>query len=269
MSALSGNKRFERVGRVNMEKIKIGVQLYSLRKYIKDAASMAAVFARVKALSAEVVQVSGGAALSSAELKRISDDNRLPICITHSPYKRIVDDLERLAEEHAEFNCRSIGIGMMPKVFRTGKLDDIRRFVEILNTTAEKLKKFGMNIAYHNHHFEFKRADGEIIYDYMIENTLGDVHFIPDTFWIKVGGYDPEAYIRRLKGRVSTLHLKDYKKILGVPVFRAIGKGALNFGNILHCSEQAGIKNAVVELDLSPNPFKSIEYSLNYLRKIY
>ncbi|NCA66723.1 MAG: sugar phosphate isomerase/epimerase [Clostridia bacterium] len=252
-----------------MEKIKIGVQLYTLRKYIKDAKSLAEVFKRCKTLGAEVVQLSGGASVKSAELKRISEDNALPICITHSPYKRIVDDLNRLAEEHLEFNCKNIGIGMMPQAFRTGKLDDISRFVEMLNITAEKLKPYGMTIAYHNHDFEFKKADEKIIFDYMIENTLHEVQFIPDTFWIKVGGYEPQCYIERLKDRINTLHLKDYKKTFCLPVFRSIGKGNLNFDDILACAEKANVQNAVFELDISPNPYKSVEFSLNYLKKIY
>lgn len=252
-----------------MGKIKIGVQLYSLRNYIVDTKSMADVFKRVKSFGAEAVQVSGGKKIDSKDLKKISEDNNLPICITHSPYDRIINDIDRLAEEHLIFKCKNIGIGMMPKKFRTGKLSDIQYFAESLNNTAEKLASYGMNIAYHNHHFEFKTIDNKVIYNYLIENTRKEVQFIPDTFWIKVGGYEPIEYINRLSGRINTLHLKDYKKTLGIPIFRAIGKGIFDFKKILFEAENSGVLNAVVELDLAPNPYKSIEQSINYLKSIY
>lgn len=246
--------------------MKIGVQLFSLRKYLTDEKAYAEIFAAVKRMGAEVVQISStlNSGIDSKTLSKLSKEYDLPICITHAPFSRIVNDLDSLASEHLEFNCKNIGIGMMPKEFRTGKMEDIDKFIGILNETASKLSKFGMNISYHNHWFEFDKIDGKIIYDYMIENTEKSVWFIPDTYWIKVGGGDNIAYLNALKGRINTLHLKDYRKFLGVPLFRAVGKGILDFETILHVAEQNGIENAVVELDLSPNPFKSIEYSLQY-----
>lgn len=63
---------------------------------------------------------------------------------------------------------------------------------------------------------------------------------------------------------MNTLHLKDYKH----KVFRAIGKGTLDFKTILKKAEQIGVQNAVVELDLSPNPLKSMRFSMNALKEI-
>ncbi len=94
------------------------------------------------------------------------------------------------------------------------------------------------------------------------------MHFIPDTFWIKVGGDDPVEFLDKVNGRVQTLHLKDYKKTLGVPIFRAVGKGILDFNNIIKKAEEIGVQNSVVELDLSPNPYKSLQFSLDYINKL-
>lgn len=249
-----------------MSKLKIGIQLFSLRGHIKDVKSMEEVFRRVKIMGAEVVQVSGGAAIKSSDLKKLSINYNLPICITHSPFNRIVTDLDMLAEEHLEYNCYDIGIGMMPKEFRSGTFDNIKRFADILNTASQKLKKYDMRIAYHNHHFEFKKIGEGTIFDYLINNTSAD--FIPDTFWIKVGGYEAVDYIKKLKGRITTIHLKDYKKTLGVPIFRTPGKGIFDFAKILKAAENCGAKNAVIELDISPNMYKSLSNGLKHIKKI-
>ncbi|HQC54536.1 MAG TPA: sugar phosphate isomerase/epimerase [Clostridia bacterium] len=251
-----------------MGKIKIGTQLFSLRRYLQEEENVPQVFAKVKEMGAEVVQVSGMCAIDSKKLGEISKQYELPICITHSPVDRIKNDLDKLAEEHLDYDCKNIGIGMMPSEYRANE-DGLKSFIELLNETSTKLAKYDMTIAYHNHHFEFNKYGDRIIYDIMIENTDKAVQFIPDTYWIKVGGYVPQDYIKKLTGRINTLHLKDYKKTLGVPLFRAVGKGDIDFVDILKVAEEAGVENAVVELDFSLKPYKSMEYSLNYLKKIY
>lgn len=253
---------------VSLSKMKIGIQLYSLRKYLKTENQVAAVFDRVKKMGAEVVQVSGMCEISSNKLAKISKDNNLPICITHSPFNRIVNDLDRLSEEHLDYSCKSIGIGSMPNEYRNSK-EGIFAFIDILNKTSLELEKYGMTIAYHNHHFEFKKYDEVTMFDLLIDNTRKEVEFIPDTFWLKVGGVEPEEYIKKLAGRIKTLHLKDYQKILGFPVFRRIGKGDFDFKNILKVAEESGVENAVVELDFSPRPYISMEKSIQYLKSIY
>lgn len=251
-----------------MEKIKVGVQLFTLRNYLKKPEDVSAVFKRVKEMGAEVVQISHMCEISSKELAKISKDYDLPICITHASVERMKNDLGRLAEEHLDFGCKNMGIGMMPKEYRQNN-EGVKKFIEFLNSIAESLKKYNMTIAYHNHNFEFKKYDERTIYDVMIDETIEEVQFIPDTFWIKVGGYDPNDYIKKLFGRINTLHLKDYMKILGVPVFRAIGLGNLDFSKIMVEAENSQVENAVIELDISPNPFKSVEKSLKYMKSIY
>lgn len=245
--------------------MKYGIQLFSLRQYLKDVDGYREVFGRVKDMGAQVVQFSGGKPIEAKKIAAISDEFGLPICITHDKFDRIVGDLEGLIEEHKTYGCNRMGIGMMPKEFRTGELKDLEKFITVLNDTAEKLEKVGMTIAYHNHWFEFDKIDGKTMYDRMIEGTE-KVEFIPDTFWIKFAGHSVEDYLKKLSGRVNTLHLKDYKKTLGIPVFRAVGKGILDFTSILKAADQCGVENAVVELDMSPNAYKSMQFSMQTLK---
>lgn len=251
--------------------MKIGAQLFSLRKYLKDEAGYRRVFAAVRDMGAETVQLSAGGgnlAVTSAQIAAVSEEYGLPVCVTHSPVARIRDDLPRLAEEHLLFGCKSIGIGMMPKEYRTGKADDVRRFAEFLNATAEKLAPYGMTVAYHNHGFEFSDKGEGRPYDLLLAQTLPSVKFIPDTFWIKAAGCDIAEYLDKLDGRVDTVHFKDYRKTLGVPVFRAVGKGEIDFAAVMKKSEEIGARYAVAELDLSPFPLKSMAFSLSAMLRI-
>jgi len=246
--------------------MKYGVQLYSLRKYLKDIKSYENIFENVKAMGGEIVQISttGSWVPAPDKLKELSEKFELPICITHAPWKRISDDLDRLAEEHLIFGCKNIGVGMMPKEYRKAKFDGTKFFVDKLNTASEKLKKYDMSISYHNHWFEFDKYDGITMYDYMIENTLSEVKFIPDTYWIKFGKGDVNEYLKKLDNRINTLHLKDYKN----KVFCSVGSGVLNFESILKQAKKSSAENCVVEIDFALNPLKSVEKSMHYINSI-
>ncbi len=244
--------------------MKYGIQLFSLRKYLKDENGYNEVFARAKKMGAQVVQLSGGKPVKAEYIKSLVDKYDLPVCITHDKFDRLQNDLDALVAEHKIYGCNDMGIGMMPKQFRTGKMEDLDKFIRFLNDTAERLAKDGMTIAYHNHWFEFDKIDGKVIYDYMIEKTDPRVQFIPDTYWIRFTGNDVEKYLEKLDGRVNTLHLKDYKH----KIFRAVGKGTLDFKSILATAQKCGVQNAVIELDLSPDPYKSMEFAMNTLKGI-
>ncbi len=247
--------------------MRYGIQLFSLRQYLKDEDGYREVFKNVKDMGAQVVQLSGGKPIPAKTIAAISQEYGLPICITHDKFDRIVGDIDGLIEEHKTYGCDRMGIGMMPKQFRTGELKDLEKFIDILNATADKLEKVGMTIAYHNHWFEFDRIEGKSIYDRIIDGTQ-KVEFIPDTFWIRFAGQSCDDYLKKLKGRVNTLHLKDYKKTLGIPVFRAVGKGVLDFNAILKTAEECGVENSVVELDVSPNAYKSMRFSMETIKRL-
>lgn len=245
--------------------MRYGVQLYTLRKDLKDPANFDAVFAKVAEMGAQCVQVSGTCAFDAADMRDLSKKYALPVCLTHSPVDRIENDLDRLAEEHLTFGCPEIGIGRMPFKYKAKKMDDIKRFTEFLNTTAQKLEPYKLKIAYHNHSFEFKQAEGVRIMDYFIDNTVPEVRFIPDTFWIQVGGFAPETYLERLKGRVDVIHLKDYKKGWPIAKMCAVGAGTFDFKRILDTAAQSGATDAVVELDFAKDPYQALDDSLRYL----
>lgn len=252
-----------------MSKMSLGVQLYTLRKDLKRGEQFPAVLRRVKDMGAQTVQVSGTGPYDSGTVGALCRDLGLSVCATHSKFARIQTELEQLAQEHQKLGCTQIGIGMMPGSYDKKSLESVREFIAFLNETGRKLQPYGMTIAYHNHWFELKCLNGKPMLDIMIEETAPYVEFILDTYWVKVGGYDPCDYIDKLRGRMSVLHLKDYRKTLGVfPAIKAIGDGTLDFPAIMQHAQAAGVQAAVVELDYAKNPYDSLERSLQYLQTI-
>ena len=245
--------------------VRIGVQMYTVRSKLKSPETMEEAFRRCQAMGSQCVQAYPIASVSAALLSELSAKYEQPICTLHADFGRVQNDLDRLAEEFLTFGCRAIGIASMPGQYRKQGLEGTKAFARFLNETGLKLQAYDMNVTYHNHAFEFQQAGGQTHYDYLVENTEPFVHFTPDVYWIKVGGYEPLDILEKLSGRTRVLHLKDWKKGVAPFNMRGIGGGTLDFPAILRHAEKAGVVDAVVELDFARKPWQSLENSLRYL----
>ena len=248
--------------------MKYGVQLYTLRKYTNAENGIENVFKKLKDMNIDMVQVSGINTFSPQQMKNLKDKYSIEICGTHSSYERITTDIDNLAKEHLLYEAPTVGLGSMPSNVDNSTLGSILKFCDELNDAGKKLKPYGLTIAYHNHSFEFKQIGDKTIFDILIENTDKSVKFIPDTYWIKVGGEDPAEFLKKLDGRVDIIHFKDHKKIFGIPSMQPIGQGTINFQKVIDVGKQTGAEYSVFELDNSLNPFKAIQTSFNNLKKL-
>jgi sugar phosphate isomerase/epimerase len=146
-----------------------------------------------------------------------------------------------------------------------------------MNQAAVEAKSAGIQLGYHNHAFEFQPMEGgKCGYDILIEEFAPEMHFEIDTFWVKVGGVDPAELIRKLKGRVSQLHLKDLKKGIAIPeygklpndAFQELGDGMIPVEPLLVAAADAGVAHCHVEQDQSPDPIASIRQSMTHLKSL-
>jgi sugar phosphate isomerase/epimerase len=152
------------------------------------------------------------------------------------------------------------------------------KFADQMNKAGETCRKHGIQLCYHHHSFEFDPAGGRRPFDTLVERFDPKlVHFEIDTFWLKIGGEDPAAMLRRLKGRVSLVHLKDIARGTAVEynegkvpreAFKEVGNGELNWPDILKACEEAGVRHYIVEQDWWPgDPLESLKQSIAFLRR--
>jgi sugar phosphate isomerase/epimerase len=145
-------------------------------------------------------------------------------------------------------------------------MDDYRRHADLFNDFGELCKKSGMQFAYHNHDFEFMNFDGEIPYDYLLENTDPElVKMELDLYWITKAGKDPIEYFNKYPDRFELWHVKDMEPG-DEKFFAEVGHGVIDFEPIFDVRDKAGMKYFFVEQDQSRrNPFESIEMSFKHL----
>ena len=244
---------------------KIAVQLYTVRDFTKTPADIATTLKKIKQLGYGVVQLSALGPIKPEELKKILDGEGLIVCVTHTPYERIRDEMDKVIYEHHLWGCKYIAIGSMPGEYRNAQ--GFSRFAREASEVARKLKVNGLTFGYHNHSFELEKFDGRTGLDILYEESDPEVTFEIDTYWIQHGGGDPANWLRKLKGRVPLVHLKDMGISQGKQVMAEVGEGHLNWSEILSACKDAGVIWYIVEQDICQrDPFESLSISLRNLK---
>ncbi|SHF12717.1 Sugar phosphate isomerase/epimerase [Arenibacter palladensis] len=143
-----------------------------------------------------------------------------------------------------------------------GLRDDYKQLAIVLSTLGEKCHKAGLKLLYHNHDFEFKKGnEGIVTIDYLLENTDPKyVNFQMDLFWVTKAGEDPVAYFKKYPGRFKMWHVKDMDS---EGKFAPVGKGQINFSDILAQKKLSGMEYYMVEQDktFDITPLEAIKIS--------
>lgn len=254
----------------------IGLNLFSLRTELKDEQGFLNTALRLKEMGYTFLQFSG-CEYNPEMIARVSKESGMPVVLTHVPMDRIINEPEKLMEEHALFGCTNIGLGAMdPKIIPQEAL--CKETVEKLNRSAEIMQKGGYKFFYHNHHFEFYKHQGQTVFDYMIENAPA-INFTVDTYWVQYGGVSISDFLPKLKGRMDCVHLKDYRIETPLkadapfslnPRFAPVGEGTIDFVKTVPLMKELGAKYFIVEQDNAceyPDPFAQVQSSVNYIKK--
>jgi sugar phosphate isomerase/epimerase len=116
-----------------------------------------------------------------------------------------------------------------------------------LNAAAIKAADYGLQVGYHNHHFELESMiDGVHALEVLAAQLAPEVVLEVDTYWAYAGGADVPALLTRLGDRVAALHLKDGDGTLDTSKQVPLGSGVLPVWDIVDAAPEA---LRVVELD--------------------
>lgn len=140
-------------------------------------------------------------------------------------------------------------------------LAGLQRYCDYFNAVGEKCLAQGIRFGYHNHSEEFKPLEGQVIYDYMLQNTdSAKVFFQMDLYWIQEGGANAVEYFNKYPGRFTSWHVKDSLEVGA--------SGKMDFKTIWENAGQAGMKYYVVEQEaFTTSPFEGIKQSFDFLNQ--
>lgn len=250
-----------------------GINLYSCRKFCAEEDGFLKSIRRLKEDGYTFLQVSG-TSLDYEAICRAVNSADLPVRLTHVPYERLLRDTEALMREHEALGCRSIGLGMMPKESLRDE-DSFRAEAERLEEIGRRLDSAGFRFFYHHHFMEFYKFGDVTILDYLLENAP-HVHFTADTYWMQYGGADVCTWLRKMRGRIGCVHLKDYRIVRSEsngfgfePAMCALGDGVMDFRRIIDLAKDCGTEYFFVEQDNTndaPDPFGELSKSADFLK---
>ena len=192
-----------------------------------------------------------------------------------------LDEGQQDAFARALDNCKKRGFqfAVLPAIpeKQRGDLEALRGLGDRLNRAGEKARAAGLRFCYHNHAFDFRPVEGTTGFDILMERVDPKLcGFEVDCFWASVAGRDPAELIRRLKGRVPMIHLKD--KARGAAVrfderdktpLREVGSGSIDWPKVLSAAQASGVEYYFVEQDETPgDPLDSLRKSFAYLSSL-
>lgn len=198
--------------------------------------------------------------MKATEMKKIVDDCGLTLESTHYGMGELRNNLS----ERIDFALESGQKQMICSSFwlpKDAKMSDWMKAVDELNEIGAKTKKDGIQTGFHNHHMEFEKLDGVLIYDELLKHF--DPELVKMQFQVAVIsiGYKAETYFKKYPGRFISAHLADWSSTTDKQV--PIGQGAVNWKELFAAAEKCGVKNYFVEM--APETFKE---SADYIHKL-
>ena len=251
--------------------MEIGAQMYTLRMYTQNETDLGRTLEKVAQIGYRTVQLSGIGPVEPRRVRQLCDDNGLKIVLTHSGEQEFLCRTEALIEKHRIYGCRYVGLGSMADRYRTGVWAD--HFALDFEKPAKKLHDAGMLMMYHNHAFEFTRLqDGRTIMEHVLDALPKDILGVTaDTYWLQYAGVDVAAWLRAHAERLHCVHLKDMTPHFFENRMAAVGRGNMNFPDILCLLRENGVTEyALVEQDdcYGESPFDCLKQSYDYLKEM-
>jgi sugar phosphate isomerase/epimerase len=260
---------------------KLGLQLYTIRAAM--ARDLDGTLKRVAAMGYEEFetygfdpQAIGYYGLSAKTFAERLRDLNLATPSGHYDLNRFmstsVDDLKRYLDRCIE-GARALGQAYITWPL----LDEGDRTIEKfkvaaarLNVAGEQIKKAGLQLAYHNHDFEFVEQNGQIGYDIILKDTdPALVKLQMDLYWIAHGSkLTANQWFKRQPGRFVMWHVKDMHRTSRD--YTEVGNGTIDFTRIWPDAALAGMKHFFVEQggNFTHDPFRSVADSADYVKRV-
>jgi sugar phosphate isomerase/epimerase len=247
----------------------VAVILYTFRDFLNTSEEVQTTLQKIADIGYRAIQVSGMRpdVMPPEDIFKRASDLGLTICATHEPPDLLFNHpdqvVERLQALHASYTAYPFPTGI-----DLSDTKQVESFLSDLTSATNRLSEAGITLCYHNHALEFQKMGDKTIYERIFEET--PIQAEPDTYWIQAGGASPLSWVRRLKGKIPLLHMKDMRVVSNQEQqFAEIGAGNIEFQPIIEEAEAGGCRWFIVEQDkcYEKSPFESAAESFRFIRE--
>lgn len=274
-----------------MKEFKIGLQLFSVRADMEK--DFEGTLKKVKEMGYDYVEFAGYFGNSAERVKEILDKYGLKAISVHQKHEVFLSEPEENVEYLKTIGAKYCAIPWMG-LDKHKCSEGYEKSLEEIKKVAALLKENGIQLLYHNHDFEFGKFEDKYYLEWLLDD-LGGVMFPElDTCWVHYAGIEPSGYMKKYKGMLPVLHLKDFvcTKLAQGPVyslidnsgkegkkasredngfeFRPVGHGIQDIPAIIKAAEECETEYLIVEQDAFTDiePLDAVKASRDYLRSI-
>lgn len=263
----------------------IGIQLWTVRNQMaEDPRATLQALADIGYQQVELMDTR-----QIAQLKPICDDLGLAVNSSFMMWATLTGRWDLVPDEKEQFTFDTVleqvsEGGLSHLVFgylnpgERETADDWKRRIEELNVAGEKARRAGIQMAYHNHNFEWDPVDGTTGWALLkagLDPTL--IPFELDVAWVAMAGQDPVTVLDSISDRTELMHIKNlidlpqaYTTLDAMPPdsFIELGKGQLDIPALMSAAKKASTTHCFYEQDNNwhPDALGSAQMSLDFLR---
>jgi hypothetical protein len=175
-----------------LEKIPPGLQLYSVREELgKDFAGTMRLIAQ---MGYKTVEFAGYYDIPALQMRTILTETGLKGVSSHILLDELMSDLYGQIEYSLIIGASYIVIPHIPREqFIDNKL--FEQLVTSLTWIGAELKRYGLQLAYHNHTLEFERIGGRYLLEQLTDSISSELLKLEiDVAWMAKAGVDPVTY---------------------------------------------------------------------------
>ncbi len=251
-------------------KTPLSIQLYSLR----TLPGLPEVLDTVKAAGYYNVELIGSHLDDAANVRQQLDQRGLAVSSSHVGMTALRERFDTIMAA-----CKTLGFTQlfMPSVPAEERQSAEPYWTNLgreLGQMAQRAKEQGVQLGYHNHHWELNvQANGRTALDCLFAGA-GEAHLTwqADVAWLVRGGADPVALMRKHKSRVVSVHAKDLAPEggkLDEDGWADVGHGVLDWrGQLAQAAIDSGARWLVAEHDKPSDPARFARNSFSFLNSL-
>lgn len=250
----------------------IALQLYSLRNEMKiDPVKYHKAIAD---WGISALEGGGTYGMSDSEYQKLLADHKLRVVGVAADFNKLKTDPASIVSEAKKYGAKFTTCYWIPHAEGPISLEEMKAATALFNQVGEQFAKEGITLTYHPHGYEFSSTGSGTPMDYMLENAK-HFKFNMDVYWVKMGGGDPLALMKKYPGKFPQLHLKDRKKgTPGSPDGRGdvetnvvLGTGDIDIAGLIKEAKKQKTQYLVIE-DESSRSVEQIPQSVSFIQSI-
>ncbi|MCG2462106.1 sugar phosphate isomerase/epimerase [Flavobacteriaceae bacterium F89] len=253
----------------------IGLQIYSLRNEFKN--DVPGTFKLIKDWGITKIEDGndGTQGYTMSEYQQLLKENNLSMVSISATFDELKNNPETVVKRANAYGAKYVVCFWVPHKDNVFTIAETRMAVDVFNKAGKLLKKQGVTLAYHAHGYEFRFYKKGTLFDYMAENAE-NFAFEMDVYWVKQGGKDPLALLKKYPKKFVLMHMKD--RAIGTPenldgksdveTNVTLGTGDIDIKGLYAEAKNLGIEYVFIE-DESSRSVTQIPKSLQYLKSLH